>query len=370
MQTEITASEAQWIDNAGLAAATLPQGGELVVGLDTEFMRTNTFYPKLALIQAAVGGNTLLIDPLAFDSSAQLGPLLESVSTVCVMHSASEDMEAMADILPSGPARLFDTQIAAAMAGYGSGISYRALVESVCGVSLEKGETRSDWLCRPLSASQCKYAADDVVYLHALHEHLHQRLEQRGRLDWLAEDCARLTRRADKESRDPQPQLGLRAAAAWPEAQQALLRRLLLWREDTARAVDCPRPWLLDDKLALTLVAKPPETSPELFELVRGKRALRGAQRKQLLDELSRPVSAEEIEQTAPIQESPDRAERQLLKQLKHEVSEVAESLDLPAGLLCPRRLLEAVASQPHWPEELSGWRQALLEPRLAPLLR
>src|SRR3546814_10057755 len=100
------------------------------------------------------------------------------------MHSASEDLETLSPLLPDGPHVLFDTQIAAAFVGMGLGISYRALVAELVGVELDKGETRSDWLQRPLTASQYSYAALDVVYLKTLHEQLAERLQQRDRRTW------------------------------------------------------------------------------------------------------------------------------------------------------------------------------------------
>ncbi|HET8899893.1 MAG TPA: ribonuclease D, partial [Rhodanobacteraceae bacterium] len=248
------ASTALWIDNdAALDAFVQSAHPSGVIGMDTEFMRRDSYYARLALLQIHLDGRTALIDPLAVAPNAALRGRLEHPDTVCVMHSAGEDIETLANWLPAGPARLFDTQIAAALAGFGSGLGYQKLVEAITGVQLSKGETRSDWLQRPLTAAQKDYAALDVIHLDALHAALDARLGELGRREWLAEDCAKLCRRADRAAFDPQPQLALRAAAEWPAEQQALLRRLLLWREQTARRIDAPRPWLIDDKQALSL---------------------------------------------------------------------------------------------------------------------
>lgn len=347
--------------------AALP--ADAAVGLDTEFMRRNTFYPQLALLQLGWNGRYALIDPLAFDIGDALQPRLGIGPAITIMHSASEDLETLAPLLPDGPQVLFDTQIAAAFVGMGLGISYRALVAELVGVELDKGETRSDWLQRPLTASQYSYAALDVVYLKTIHEQLAERLQQRDRSAWHAEDCERLKRRASHRDGDPQPQRALRGAAEWPAAQQALLRRLLLWRDRSARRLDVPRPWLLDDTLALSLAQQPPANLGDLEQRSRGQRALRSAQRNELFEQLAPAVSAEEIAATASIPAHPQGAAKKALGDMKQLVDTLAGELDLPPGLLCPRKVLEEYVVTAEWPDFLEGWRREVLHDRLPELL-
>ncbi|MGB3461774.1 MAG: ribonuclease D [Rhodanobacter lindaniclasticus] len=360
---------ADWIDQPDALQswlAALPP--DAAIGLDTEFMRRDTFYPQLALLQLGWNGRHALVDPLAFPIGAALQPLLGAGEAVTVMHSASEDLEVLAPLLPAGPHQLFDTQIAAAFAGMGLGVSYRALVAELAGVELDKGETRSDWMRRPLTSSQCSYAALDVVYLKTIHEQLAERLQQRGRSDWHAQDCERLKRRVHREG-DLQPQRALRAAADWAPAAQARLRRLLLWRDSCARRLDVPRPWLLDDTLALSLAQQPPATLAELEQRARGQRALRSAQRNELFEVLAPAVSTEEIDATARIPGHPQGVAKQALAAMKQSVDTLAAELDLPPGLLCPRKLLEEYVVTAEWPDSLEGWRHDMLHPRLANLL-
>lgn len=366
----MTNDDATWIEHPEALQewlAALPPAA--AVGVDTEFMRTHTFFPQLALLQLGDGARQALVDPLACDLDGLLLPSLGSASTVTVMHSASEDLEALAPALPQGPGSLFDTQVAAALVGMGLGVSYRALVQALAGVELDKGETRSNWLQRPLSPAQRSYAALDVVYLDTLHEQLSARLEQRGRSAWHAEECARLKQRGSSQDPDPQPQRAMRAAADWPAPKQALLRRLLLWRDATARQLDVPRPWLLADPLVLDLVHEPPATSAALEQRSRGQRALRSAQRKDLLDLLGRPLEAAEIEATLPVIGHAQGATKAALKAMKQHVDTVAAQLDLPPGLLCPRKALEEFAVTATWPAFLDGWRRDLLHPGLTTLL-
>lgn len=357
---------ATWIDHAN----ALPSpGGHAPLGLDTEFMRHNTFFPKLALVQVAHAHDQWLIDPLAYDAGADLRALI--AGRACVMHSASEDLEALAPLLGDTPLELFDTQIAAALCGLGPGLSYQKLVAALLGIAIPKDETRSDWLQRPLTASQLEYAEQDVAHLAALHEKLSVELQRRGRSDWHAQDCARLVQRARQSlaQADRQPQRGFATAADWPAETQARLRRVLLWRDAAARKLDRPRPWILDDAHALALSQQPPATAQELFERVQGQRALRGPQRGELFALLRAPATPEELADLAPIPPSPKGETKRAIDAMRDVVQSAAAKLDLPAGLLCPRRLIEELAVTRAWPTGLEGWRRAVLEPELAALV-
>jgi ribonuclease D len=365
------APTAPWIDRReALDSWLAPIAPTAVVGLDTEFMRRNTFYPQLALLQLAHEGRYALIDPLAVPLGEALVPTFADQPVVTVMHSAGEDLEAMAPCLPDGPHTLFDTQIAAAFVGMGLGISYRALVADLVGAELDKGETRSDWLQRPLTESQKLYATLDVVHLHPVHAILSERLAERGRDAWHAEDCARMKRRASQREGDPQPQRGFKAASEWSPEKQALLRRVLRWRESSARALDKPRSWLLEDNHALDLVSHIPQAPAELDERVRGTRALRSAQRQELFDLIRRPVEADEIESTATITGHPMGESKRAINEMRSAIDTLATQLDLPPGLLCARRSMEEfVMSGGTWPDALEGWRRGVLYDRLSALL-
>ncbi len=354
---------ADWIDSTDALAAFLARPAARI-GLDTEFMRIDTFAPKLALVQIELDGAIALVDPLAAIDLAPLAARLGDASAPCVMHSASEDLDALAPVVPQGLGVLFDTQVAAAFAGLGPGLGYQKLVLALCGVDVPKGETRSDWLRRPLSPQQLEYAAQDVVHLPFLHDELARRLAERGYTAWHAEDCARMLERARRREVDLQPQVAFRGAADWPREAQARLRRLLLWRDATARRVDRPRPWLLDDPRILDFAARPPRDAADLFERSRGLRALRGAERDDLLACLSAPLGDEDLV-FDPIPAAASPQERRAVTALKEVVVERAAALDLPEGLLCARRHLEALWLTRQWPAALEGWRRDVLHDAL-----
>jgi len=357
-----------WIDRTDALLELVPHA-PATFGLDTEFMRISTFFPKLALIQVVFGERIALIDPAAkaIDLDA-LGAVIADPARLLVMHSASEDLEALATRFPHGVGQLFDTQIAAAFAGLGAGAGYQKLVREILGIDLPKAETRSDWLRRPLSPQQIEYAAHDVIHLPALHAALTGRVAERGYTAWLAEDCARMIERARRRESDPEPQTALRGAADWPLPRQALLKRVLRWRDASARRTDTPRPWILDDASALDLSSRPPKTDAELAERTKGLRGLRSALRAELFEVLQRPLDDEDLK-LEPIPRAPSMREKPALAALRDAAAARATALDLPDGLLAARRHIESLLVTRRWPSALEGWRREVLHDVLMPLL-
>jgi len=156
----------------------------------------------------------------------------------------------------------------------------------------------------------------------------------------------------------------MRGAADWPLERQALLRRLLRWRDTRARTLDKPKPWILDDAHALQLASQPPRDASELFERTKGLRALRGPQRQELLDLLLGPLAAEDLA-FAPIPAPLDLEQRRAMAAMKETIAVIAAELGLPEGLLCARRHLEALLTERVWPAALEGWRRPILHDAL-----
>jgi ribonuclease D len=356
-----------WIDSPQTLTERLARwAGQPLVALDTEFIRERTFYPQLALVQLAVPGEILLVDPLVPGMAEALRPLLLDPAVTKIMHSASEDLQALQRGCDALPAPLFDTQVAAALAGLGAGLGYQKLVEQVTGIQLAKGETRSDWLRRPLSDSQHEYAADDVRHLHAVHELLDAKLSALGRHAWRQADADRALRNAANDADDPWPHLGVRSAQSLDLDGQARLCRLLRWRDVEARRSDKPKSWIIDNELAVTLARRPPRDFAEFNALLdRHPKAPRKA-RGELWERLNAPLTDEE--RALPLLK-PEAYDKQTLKAMQEAVAAVAQAQGLPEGLLCARRHLEALLEGRGWSEALAGWRRELLEPALAPLI-
>ncbi|GAA5081352.1 ribonuclease D [Lysobacter panacisoli] len=341
------------------------------IGLDTEFIRERTYWPQLALVQIALetdGGepDILLIDPTARGITEALAPILADESIVKVMHSPSEDLVAFRHACDVVPKPLFDTQLAAALAGVGGGLGYQKLVEQLTGIVLAKGETRSDWLRRPLSDSQLEYAADDVRHLFELHDQLDQRLDMLGRREWLAEDAARTVHNAQTESGERWPHASMRSAQFLDRDAQLRLLRLLRWRDAYARDNDRPRTWILDNELAVGLARNPPIDRAGLQRALdahpKSPRKLGDA----IWTALNTPL---DDEAQAPDTAVAENRDKQRLRKLQDVVAARSAELGLPDGVLASRRWLEALMDQGEWPDALAGWRRKALEPGLAPLL-
>jgi len=354
-----------WIDDPAALSAHL-QDPPAWVGIDTEFIRERTYWPQLALVQMAIGDRILLIDPLAPGMADALRPLLTNPDVLKVMHSASEDLVALSHDCGALPAPLFDTQIAAALCGIGGGMGYQKLVLELTSVALAKGETRSDWLRRPLSESQLQYAADDVVHLGEFHRELDQRLQALGRRDWLNQDCARMLANAGDEQGEPWPHLSMRSAQYIEPPAQLRLLRLLRWRDRQARDSDKPRSWILDNELATNLARNPPADRAALQSQLdahpKAPRKLGDA----IWAALTTPLDDETL---APLARNASSEDKNALKRLQEAVTARAAELGLPDGLLASRRYLELLQDSGQWPAALSGWRREVLEPVLQPLL-
>jgi ribonuclease D len=343
------------------------------IGLDTEFIRERTWWPQLALVQIAIDDDILLIDPLAPGIADALREVLVDTSVLKVMHSAGEDLVALKRACGALPWPLFDTQIAAALTGIGAGLGYSRLVQELLGVPLDKGETRSDWLRRPLSPAQLDYAAADVRHLFALHDALDARLLALGRKPWFEEDCARLVDNARNDGLERWPHLGLRSAQFLDAQAQRRLLRLLRWRDAYARDNDRPRNWILDNEFAVLLARDPPA---DVDALQRRLDAHPKAPRRLgdvVWSALTTPLADEAEAPAARIEERDKRA----LRRLQDAVAARSAELGLPDGVLASRRWLEALLDSrlpdapagEDWPGMLAGWRRTQLEPALAPLL-
>lgn len=336
------------------------------IGLDTEFIRERTYWPQLALVQMAIGEEILLIDPLIPGMTDALKDWLIAPDIVKVMHSASEDLVTFKCACGVLPRPLFDTQIAAALAGVGGGMGYQKLVQEVTGTLLTKGETRSDWMRRPLSPAQLEYAADDVRYLFAIHDALTAKLTAQDRLGWLAEDGERLLGTVEHDDGDRWPHVSLRTAQFLEPAAQRRLLRLLRWRDLQARQSDRPRSWILDNELASQLARFPPADLDALMrqfdKFPKSPRKLANA----VWEALNTPLPDEDH---APLAQASTDGNKATLKRLQDAVAQRSRELELPDGILASRRHLETLIEQRGWPAALGQWRRDALEADLLPLL-
>ncbi len=238
--------------------------GERFVTVDTEFMRERTYWPELCVVQLAGEGEVAVVDALAEGLDlAPLGALLADPEVVKVFHAARQDVEIFLLKFGAVPTPLFDTQVAAMVAGFGDQVSYDQLCRSLANAHIEKAHRFSDWSARPLSPSQIAYAAADVTHLRRIYTALTERLAREGRLDWVAEEMAAL---AEPGTYRTEPE------TAWERLKPrthnrrflALLRAAAAWRELEAQRINIPRQRLVKDETLLEIAATGPETVGDL----------------------------------------------------------------------------------------------------------
>lgn len=339
------------------------------MALDTEFIRTDTFYPLLGLVQLSDGASSWLIDPLAM-STDELAPLVELLldqGVVKVIHSCSEDLEVLRHTLGVVPTPIFDTQVAAAFAGLGFSLSYLALVKELAGVTLDKHETRSDWLRRPLSAAQLVYAAEDVEHLLTAYGKLVIRLGELGRLDWLREDlqAVQLAAAAEPLAED----YFVRVKGAWKLDRQglAILKALTTWREGEARKLDRPRSRIVADKDLLEIaILKPRQRALLLANRDLHPRSIRVYGDK-LIELILTVLSSDPGQFPETLPKPVPREYGSMLKACRKIVQEKADALGLAPEILARRADLEyllrnvadGAARLP--PAMAQGWRRHII---------
>ena len=237
------------------------------VALDTEFMREKTYWAKLCLIQLAVGDECAIVDPLNVSDLTPLLDLLADESVLKVLHAGTQDFELFYRLGGRAASPVFDTQVAATLAGFPSQVGYARLVQDLFGVAIDKSDTFTDWARRPLTPAQIEYAMNDVRYLDGAYLQLSARLEADGRLEWLADDFARM---ADPASYEVVPEAQfrrLKRISSLSRRQLGVLREVAAWREREAMRRDMPRRWVLGDETLVEVARRRPSDASALSEI-------------------------------------------------------------------------------------------------------
>ncbi len=364
----IISSEPVWIaQDAELADLCARLRQQAAIAVDTEFMRTDTFYPIAGLIQLGDGKTSFLVDPLAIQDFSPLRELMLDEQVIKVLHSCSEDIEVFERLLGVVPSPIFDTQIAAAFAGFGFSLGYAGLIKAALGVEIPKDETRSDWLQRPLSASQLKYAALDVAHMLIVYGKLLQLLKASERLQWVKSDCVDLVTNARKP--DDFSEAFHKVGFAWKLRPQelAILRDLCIWRETESRARDIPRNRLIKEPSLFEIARKQPQDAIDLQRVEDiPSRTLR-ADTETILAMVKASAATDAVSWPARLDAPLALGEAPLMKSLKKYVRDVAEALNLPPELLIRKKEYEALARSGlkggayTLPTRLLGWRYELI---------
>ena len=351
-----------------LVAMVEQLGDEPLLAVDTEFLRTNTFYPIVGLIQIATSQVCYLVDPLSCESLEPLRPLLLNDTKRLVMHACSEDIEVLQRIFGALPNTVFDTQIAASMVSRDHQLGLQRLILTYCNIEIPKDETRSDWTKRPLSENQMVYAALDVVLLLKVYEALATKLVETDRMTWCEEECARVI---DGYRNETPADLYYRTIGdAWKLKGKKLqvLQALAEWREVQAHDLDKPRGFIFSDRELFAIADQLPSSIAQLSQVTKLKPVQIRRYGEPAIDLIDQTMRDEQ----APLPAVPkpfNNQTKKAVKAIKPEVEKLALELDMATDRLSNRRNLEKLVTslieERPLPIYYQGWRQLELVPRL-----
>lgn len=354
----------QWLKQPEALDDWLDRAPFKPLAMDTEFERVSTFYPIPGLVQLGLAGEFCLVDPSVAECSVRFKERLADATTPKLLYAMSEDLELFRHWLDIEPKGLIDLQIGAALAGAGFSLGYARLVESLFGEALDKSVTRSDWLKRPLSDAQQRYAIDDIRFLEPMYEWELGHLRERDLDAALAQESTRFA--ADLAGVEDPAAHYLKLRGGWflPLQQQMVLKELVQWRELEAKRKDRPRNRVLSDALLIAIAERAPESLSEMSDI---QGVPLGAVRRYgdtLLECLSAARSADgsgfELI-TPPL----TRDQQVFFKELKSFFKTAAQGADIPVELLAPRKRLEKVVQERDLSGQafFKGWRERILAP-------
>lgn len=354
--------DAIWIDRSEqLAELGATLAAQSWIGLDTEFLRERTFFPRLCVLQIAAGKRIWCIDTLDGDRLSALVPVLEATATRKIIHSARQDLEAIYLHSRCLVAPVFDTQIAAGCIGLKAQMGYAELVQVLLNLTVPKGQTRSDWSRRPLSLAQLHYAAEDVLHLCEIADRLTRRLVELGREAWALQDCQAL---ADPSLYDADPARAwerVRGLAQLQPHPRQRARAVAVWREREARERDLPRSWILSDTAMFEAAHTNPGTPQALRQALHLAEDYPAALVEGLLGTL-RSASAQDPQDLAPSRDArPTAEQKSLFEKLAQRLDARARELGVSAEILAPRAELKAIAQGERDTACLRGWRREVI---------
>jgi len=372
MSIELINQPIVWVDNNEQLEELCDKWlDEPILAVDTEFMRSQTYYPIAGLIQLNDGKANYLIDPQAITDFFPLVDVFDNKGCLIFLHSCSEDLEVFQHTLGCIPHRIIDTQIACALSGYGFSVGYANAIHTALGIDLPKGETRSDWLKRPLSQAQLAYAALDVEYLYTLALKLKAGLEEANRWQWLLADCDELT---DNYRANQMPELTyLRVKMAWRlnDRQLAILKTLCEWRETKAQVRDVPRNRIIKEHALMEIAKRQPTHLSQL-------RNIEGVAERMINSDGSTWLELVEVAVSLPKEALPQvlpqpltSGQNKILKRLRQAVEQVAEKNGVPVELIVKKKNYEAMVRRlcsrktVDLSEHLNGWRLTLVSEAL-----
>jgi len=349
----------RWVDTeSGLVEVIADILRHEIYAIDTEFHREKTYFPRLALVQLKWGSNIALVDPLAVDPR-NFAELFASDLTA-VFHAAQQDLEVLRVAATCAPTKIFDCQLAAGFIGF-STPSLATLVRALKKESLSKGDRLTDWLRRPLTDQQCRYAADDVEHLLDLHSQIHRQLSDLGRSEWVVEACQELIQRPQGAVEPVSAWLKLKEARSLKGVSRGVAQSLAQWREERAMRGDVPPRRIMSDMALLGISQRVPKTVEDLA-------STRGVDERHLSAEFCREIMnavRDGVKRTVELPKTDgdeiDKHSRPALTLITAWIGELARKNKIDATLLATRSDITAFLRNEPDARLAHGWRAVLV---------
>lgn len=339
------------------------------LAVDTEFVRVDTYYPKLCLVQIGDGETSTCIDAVMIKDLKPLFELLQRKDILKVFHAASQDLEIFVELSGTCPSPIFDTQTAATMLSLGDQMGYAALVEKRCGVVLDKSLTRTDWSRRPLTAAELDYAALDVHYLAEIYPVLRDELAAANRLTWLEEDCARAATAGNYLNDPTEAWRRLKGLARLSPRAQVIAAALAEWRETEAQQRNRPRKWIIEDDAIYRMSERAPESVEQIEALGVLPPKTFARHGENLLNVIAQARALEPRKLATDDRLEPEIKAR--VTRLQERLRIIATERGVPASMLAPRADVESLAifGAEAQSNVLKGWRRDVAGTELLALL-
>lgn len=333
------------------------------ITIDTEFLREKTYWSKLCLVQIASDFDEAIIDPLAAGISLDaLIEILFDKNIVKVFHAARQDLEIFFNITGKVPTPIFDTQVAAMVAGFGESVGYERLVRDILDIQIDKSSRFTDWSKRPLSNKQLQYALADVTHLKTVYKHLKDNLEQSGRAHWLSQEMLILesVTTYDLNPQDVWKRIKMRNIK---KHHLGALMKLAEWRENEARDKDVPRNRVMKDDAIIEIAMQQPKNLAALD----GLRAIpkgyaRSEKAKKMFEQflIGKNIPEDELP-SIKANKPPQKADSGILEMLRVVLKLVCEKENVAAKLIANAADLEKIALDDNAEvAALSGWRKEI----------
>lgn len=344
-----------------------------VYGLDTEFIKVDTLWPKLGVFQINVENNVYLLDGTTLDLTEFWNKLFRAQQNV--FHACSEDIDLIYHYAQHKTLNnVFDTQVGMSFLGHGLQVSYQNALKQMLDVDIDKGETRSNWLARPLSPAQLSYAANDVLYLMNLSEKVKQELDSKSLLNFALEDCQHLTQEIATET---PLHLLYQDIGNYRHSRRQLmqLQQLAVWREQMVKALNTPRSFILKNSSMIDLVEKNPKNAFQLSGVKDIRQNVVREHGKTILDLVKfLPEQADwPLRMARPIRHS----SKDVGEKTDHLIQNVVNETSIPKEVLMRKKWMNALHQhvvfhndEQDLPDYLLGWRYDLLTQPLIQLLR